>query len=300
MVITGMGGSAIGGEIVKSLLLADTSIPVMVWRDYRLPPMVGRRTVLFASSYSGNTEETIAAYLSGRERGVQIFVLTSGGRLAEMAAGDGVPLIKIPSGMPPRAAIGFMSIPILVVLNKLGLCHNYEDDIMETEILLKERMNFWRRRASALGNFLFKQIPIIYSMSRVLDWVGYRWQCQLNENAKVIAHHGCLPEQSHNEVMGFGAPDFINKRIFIIGLFDKKSAHHRTLIRFQEMVKLLRGYIAGFRIYETEGKSLLARMFSLSVFGDLVSVMLAKQRGVDPLTIPRIDELKGSLSRRKM
>ncbi len=299
IVATGMGGSAIGGDLVRTVLLAETAVPVLVWRDYQLPGGVDKNTVVFASSYSGNTEETIAVYREARKRGAQIFVLTSGGKLAEMAQRDGVSLIIVPGGIPPRAAIGFMSVPILAVLNRLGLLRSYEQDIEETVSLLQARIDSWRRQAAVLSRLLFERIAIIYSTSRVLDWVAYRWQCQLNENAKVIAHSGCLPEQSHNEIMGFGAPAFINNKIFIIGLGDERTTHERTEIRFQNMLALIRGHIAGVRIFTTEGKSLLAKMFSLSVLGDLISVMLAKRRGVDPVSIPRIDELKLSLEKGK-
>ncbi|MCR4423221.1 MAG: bifunctional phosphoglucose/phosphomannose isomerase [candidate division WOR-3 bacterium] len=297
VIIAGMGGSAMGGDIVRTLLLEEGAVPVTVWRDYQLPAPVNKKTILFLSSYSGNTEETLTAYEEGRRRGARIFVLTSGGRLAAIAQADNLPLIVVPDGMPPRTAVGYMSVPILIVLNRLKLCRDYRADIAETQRLLERRFEGWRRRANGLGGLITGRLPVVYSTARLLDVAAYRWQCQLNENAKMLCHSGQLPEQSHNEIMGYGAPHFLKRMIYTIVLVDK-SSHPRTLQRLKEMAKLLSGHWAGIRLVPSEGRSPLARLFSAVMMADLVSVAVARKRGVDPIAIPRIDELKQALARR--
>ncbi|NPV13678.1 bifunctional phosphoglucose/phosphomannose isomerase [candidate division WOR-3 bacterium] len=297
VVIAGMGGSAMGGDIVRTVLNEEALLPVAVWRDYQLPAAVGKKTLLFLSSYSGNTEETISAYEEGRRRGALIFVITSGGKMAEMAKTDGFPLLLVPDGMPPRTAVGYMSVPLLTVLYRLRLCRDYTPDIIETQRLIKQRLGVWRRRATAIAPLLLNRLLVIYSTARLLDVAAYRWQCQLNENAKVFCHSGMLPEQSHNEIMGFGAPQFLERKIYTVVLVDK-SSHPRTLQRLREMRKLVAGSWAGMHIVKTEGVSPLARLFSSVVMGDLISVAVAEKRGVDPIGIPRIDKLKQALARR--
>lgn len=297
VVIAGMGGSAIGGDVVRAVVNEERALPVTIWRDYRLPSTVGRKTILFLISYSGNTEETLTAYEDGRRCGAQLFVLTSGGKIAEMAKSDHFPLLLVPTGMPPRAAIGYLSIPILMLLSRLNLCRDYTPDVGETRRLLRRGMEVWRRRANSLSRLILNRLPIVYSTARLLDVIAYRWQCQLNENAKVLCHSGQLPEQSHNEIMGFGSPEFLDRKLYPIFLVDRNS-HPRTLLRLKEMRRLVGEKWAGMSIVKTSGSSPLARIFSAVVMGDLLSVALARRRGVGPLGIPRIDELKQALAKK--
>ncbi|MGQ9678957.1 MAG: bifunctional phosphoglucose/phosphomannose isomerase [bacterium] len=300
VVIAGMGGSAIGGDVVRAVMNEDGTLPVTVWRDYRLPAAVGEKTILVLSSYSGNTEETLTAYEDGQRRGAKIFVVASGGKIAEMAKSDHLPLLLVPMGMPPRTAIGYMSIPILMVMYRLQLCRDYTPDIIETKRLIKRWIDVWRRRANSLSRLILNRLPIIYSTARLLDVVAYRWQCQLNENAKVLCHSGQFPEQSHNEIMGFGAPEFLNRKVYLVIIVDK-SSYPRTLLRLREIKRLIGKEWAGLSIIKSRGSSPLARIFSTVVMGDLVSVALARRRGVDPIGIHRIDELKKTLaSKRKV
>lgn len=298
LVIAGMGGSGFGGELVRTVLAQESVLPVTVLRDYRLPFGVGGRTLLFVSSYSGNTEEALAVYQAGQRLNADIICLTSGGILTERARRDGVPVLLVPAGLPPRAAVGYMSVPILVLLSRMGIVRSFQPDITETRHLIEQRFAVWQRRARRLARALLNRFPVVYSTARLLDTAAYRWRCQLNENAKVFCHHGELPEASHNEIMGFGAPDFLNRRIFLIGLVDR-TTHPRTILRLRALVKLTGEFCAGFKLVKTEGASALARLFSAVVLGDLVSVALARERGVDPMGIPRIDHLKALLGKRK-
>jgi len=291
VVIAGMGGSAIGGDIVRTLLLEKSQFPVIVWRDYRLPPAVSSRSLFFAVSYSGNTEETLAAYNEAQRRKSYCIAITTGGKLAQRAKGDGTPLIELPAGMPPRAAIGFLTIPILMILKRFGLYPDCQNEVKETSSLLDQQLPSWRKKALRLSRLLLGKLPVIYSTSRLLDVAAYRWQCQLNENAKVMCHIGQLPEQSHNEIMGLGSPGFLTQKGVLIGLFDR-TTHPRTAFRLRSTLKLCKSAFSDAVLIKSQGRSELTRLFSVMVMGDLVSVALAKRREVDPIAIPRINNLK--------
>jgi len=295
IVIAGMGGSAISGDVIRTLFWDEGALPVLVWRDYLLPRAVTAHTLFIAISYSGNTEETLCAYSQAKRKGSQIIVITSGGKLSELAKRDGFALLTIPKGMPPRAAIGFLTVAMLTALNRLGLCRSYEQDIRETARLLRRRMGFYRQRAQGISRVLAGRLPLVYSTSRLLDVGAYRWQCQLNENAKIMCHIGQLPEQNHNEIMGLGAPEFLARQAVIIALVDRRT-HPRTRLRLRTTLKLIKDAYAKAVVIQSEGRSALARLFSVMVIGDFVSVVLAKTRGVDPMVIPKIDELKQMLA----
>jgi len=298
VVIAGMGGSAIGGDVVRSLLFNDGYLPVLVWRDYILPSVVDNRTVLFAISYSGNTEETLSVYEQAKDKCGQLVVITSGGELVVKAKRDGVPVLKIAGGMPPRCAIGLVSVPILAVLYQLGITRSYQRDVNETALVIAHNCQQWHRRGRQISRMLCDRLPVVYSTSRLLDAVAYRWQCQLNENAKVMCHSGFLPEQSHNELMGFGSPNFLDKMFFLVFLLDSTTSQ-RTRVRLNQMLKLIGDTIAGKALVKSQGRSPMARLFSAVVMGDLTSLELAKLRDVDPIEIPRIERLKQVLNRTK-
>jgi glucose/mannose-6-phosphate isomerase len=298
VVVSAMGGSAIGGDVARILLEQEANVPVVVQRDYLLPPWVTAQTLVVAISYSGNTEETLTAYAAAKRKRAKIITITSGGKLAEKARQDGVPLLIIPGGLPPRCALGLVSIPLLVILNRLGVCRSYEPDIRETVRLLQKNLPGWSRWARRVSRNLSGCFFIVYSTSRLLDMAAYRWQCQLNENAKMLAHWGTLPEQSHNELMGYGAPAELNQKIALVALIDR-TTHPRTILRLKQMIWLIDDVLSEKLVLTAAGRTALARLFSIIVRGDLLSVELARQRGVDPMVIPKIDLLKQTLARRK-
>jgi glucose/mannose-6-phosphate isomerase len=295
VVVSAMGGSAIGGDVTRTILGQEINLPVVVQRDYHLPVGVTNRTMLVAISYSGNTEETLTAYDEAKKKTAKIIAITSGGKLAEKARQDGVPLLVIPGGMPPRCALGLVTVPLLVVLNRLGVCRSYVPDIQETARLLEKNLSGWHRWAKMASRRFAERFFIIYSTSRLLDVAAYRWQCQLNENAKMLAHWGALPEQSHNELMGYGAPKYLNRKVALFAFIDR-TTHYRTVLRLQQMLRLIGDVLAAKLILETAGRTALARLFSIIVRGDLLSVELARERGVDPMVIPKIDRLKQTLA----
>lgn len=298
VVVAGMGGSAIGAELVRILLEAEGEKRITVVRDYSFAGEVTARTLVLAISYSGNTEETLTIYQAARKQKAKIISITSGGRLAEISRRDGVPLVTIPEGMPPRCAIGLICGSLLMLFHRLGLCRSFESDIKETARLIEHNLPGWQRWARRITQRMTNRFIIVYSTCRLLDVAAYRWQCQLNENSKLLAHWGILPEQSHNELMGYGAPDFLNRQMVLIALTDR-STHPRTIIRLEEMLRLVNQTLADRLILSARGRSLMARLFSHIVRGDLFSVELARHRGVDPMVIPKIDRLKEVLVSRK-
>lgn len=291
VVIAGMGGSGIGGKLAAGLLLDESQLPVLTCQDYDVPAAVTRESLFIAVSHSGNTEETLSAYSVARKRGCRTVAITGGGRLARLASGHGCPVVTLPMGMPPRAALGYLFGALLVTLERLGVCFSHESSRHEAVSLMLARSAAWHHQSRAIARALEGRLPVVYSTSRPLDAVALRWQSQINENAKMMCHTHVLPEQNHNEIVGLGGPEFLRKCTVLLPLVDT-GTHPRTRLRLQYMLRLARGAFKRAIVLEAEGRSKLARIFSLVMLGDLVSIELARLQGEDPMVIVRIDGLK--------
>jgi glucose/mannose-6-phosphate isomerase len=298
IVVSGMGGSAIGGDVVKAALGSVLRVPMVVCRDYRLPGFVDAATVLFASSYSGNTEETLTAYDSARSAGAAILCLTSGGKLAARARDHGYPVIQLPAGLPPRAALGYSAIMLLGALTALGQVPDMSADLRETEELLTKLVVQYcpetperKNRPKQLARSLHGKIIALYASSGILDPVAVRWRGQIEENAKNLAFHHLLPEMNHNEIVGWRLPDPVLRQIGVVLLRDRdEPASLRCRFDFtREVVAAKAG--ACHEVW-TEGESALARLFSLICLGDFVSLYLALLNRVDPTPVEIIETLK--------
>ncbi|MGQ9556690.1 MAG: bifunctional phosphoglucose/phosphomannose isomerase [Desulfurispora sp.] len=302
IVVTGLGGSAIGGDLLRVYCLDRCSVPVLVNRDYTLPAFVGPDTLLFAVSYSGNTEETLSAYQQARQKGARIVALTTGGRLAELANQDGVPWIKIPAGLQPRAATGFLFIPTLVVLEKLGFISGVEKEVQE----LVEHLKTLQRNlapevpqesnsAKQLALKLHGRIPVVWGASGTSEVVAQRWKGQINENAKAPAYWNILPELNHNELVGFQVPPEILRQLHIVILRDPDD-HPRVQKRVDITREIIASAVGGVTEVSASGGGRLARTFSLIYSGDYTSVYLAFLYGLDPGPVEVIDYLKRALA----
>lgn len=291
VLVAGMGGSGIGGRLAAGLFYETMAVPLLVSQDYSLPACAGKNTLCVAVSHSGNTEETVTAFRRALELGCKTVVIAGGGELARLGRECGCPLVLVPTGMPPRAALGFLFGTIIGLFDQLRLCPPQEESVAEATALMLARRCSWQRQARAIANSLHDRLPLVYSTTRLLDPVVLRWQSQLNENAKVLCHSHVLPEQNHNEIVGLGGPRFLTDRVVIVALSDV-DAHPRNVRRLELLRTLTRQ--AGCRMVclETEGQTPLARLLSLVMLGDYVSVELAKLSGVDSMAIPRIDALK--------
>lgn len=304
IVVAGMGGSAIGGDLLRNYLATDLRLPLWVNRNYHLPPFVSRGTLAFITSYSGNTEETLSSFRDAEEAGCQVVVITGGGRLGEEVKARGLPLISIPMGLPPRAALGYLFFPLLIVLEGAGLISPQREALQETEGLLAELGQAYGPRASTSENpakqlalRLEGRLPFICGSQDHTEAVALRWKGQLNENSKHIAVYNCFPELNHNEIMGWeGAGEIMKSALF---LFLRDAEDHPRVVRRMEITAQIATQRGGEVIsIASQGRSWLARLFSLLYLGDFVSYYLALAKGMDPTPVASIDSLKKALDTR--
>ena len=301
IVVCGLGGSAIGGDLVRTFLAYRIRIPFSVCRHYTLPEYVGSDSLCILSSYSGNTEETLSAYQDAKSRGAQMFAITSGGKLKEQCKSDGFSSIIIPPGFPPRAALGYSFMPMLVILSRLGFFENIDSDIEDAIKFLAQNVNNYLiddpdNMAICTARSLFKKMTVIYGGQDYFDAVAVRFKGQICENAKVPAFFNFFPEFNHNELVGWGLVDEFKDKLAVIILQDQDD-HPRVAIRFGIVAKILRDKGVEVIEYNSSGPNLLARMFSLIQFGDFVSLYLALLNKIDPTPVEVIDYLKKELEK---
>ncbi|MEP0545843.1 MAG: bifunctional phosphoglucose/phosphomannose isomerase [Rhodothermales bacterium] len=300
VVIVGMGGSAIGGDLVRTYCRDTSPVPISVVRDYTLPASVGEGTLVIASSYSGGTEETLSAFDAARERGADIYVITSGGELQDRAERDGLPHVVIPGGLQPRAALGYSLGALLRMANKLGLCDvsdaEYTEALDVVDAGAAEYADTDGNEALDLARALEGTIPVVYTGPGLMQAVGVRWMNQIHENAKQLAFGNVFAELNHNEVMGWeSAPDDLRGRLHVLVLRD--AADHPQIQRRMDVTRdLLAGDAAGWTEISSRGESKLARMLSMIQHGDFVSYYLAMLVGVDPTPVETIQQLKRTLA----
>jgi glucose/mannose-6-phosphate isomerase len=299
---SGMGGSAIGADLIRSFFLYKTSYPVSVIRNYRLPKSINRDTLFFVCSYSGNTEETMASFEEAMKRKAKIIVICSGGRILDTAKKAKIPYLIIPKGYPSRQALGYSFFSPLKILEKLTAIGSIEGESKETVALLKQlrdkklsvRIGSKNNIAKKLATELRNSFPVIYGSCDYLDSVITRWRGQFAENSKTLSSSHVLPEMSHNEIVGWKFPRNTLKYFTAIMLRDP-SEHKRVTKRIKITEDLLKR--GGFKVREvfSEGKSPMARMFSLIYIGDFVSFYLAILNKVDPTPVEPISYLKKKL-----
>lgn len=303
IVVTGLGGSAIGGDLLRVYAAGRLSVPVTVNRDYMLPGFVGPDTLVFAVSYSGNTEETLSAYEEARARGASVIAITTGGKLAEMASRDGTPLAKVPSGCAPRAATGYLFIPTLGILQRLGMLPDLTGEINSMISHIKEMHKKIgpespreENVSKQIAHKLYKKIPVIWGTTGTTEVVAQRWKGQINENAKAPAYWNVFPELNHNEIVGFEYPFEILNKIHVIILRDERD-HPRVQKRIEITKGIIKDVVDGFTEVWASGDGDLARLFSLIYTGDYASLYLAALYGIDPGPVKVIDYLKWELGR---
>ena len=301
VVLVGMGGSAIGGDLVRTLARDEAPVPFEVVRGYTLPAWVGERTLVIASSYSGGTEETLSAYAEAVERGAHVVVITSGGEIARMAEAAGFPTITIPGGLQPRAALGYSLGAGLRLARALGLItlpdadwHEALEDARGRAALhdLDDETN----PARALSEAYVGRLPVVYTAAGLMEAVALRWRTQIHENAKHPAVGNVFPELDHNEIMGYeSGPEDLLKRMHVEVLRDRDD-HPQVQKRYAATRALVQDDVHGWTEVESEGESRLARMLSLVQLGDAASFWLAMRKGVDPTPVETIQALKRTLA----
>ena len=300
LVIAGMGGSGIGGALARATLGDRASRPIVLARDYGLPPWTTPDATVLCASYSGNTEETLAAYEAAGALGARRIVATTGGKLAASARADGVPVIPLPGGFQPRAAVAYS---IVVALEVAGLCGAGPRIHLEIDVAAahaEQLVTEWGPGgaedclAKELARGLHGTIPQIAG-SGLTAPIAYRWKTQINENAKRPCFWHELPELDHNEIVGWEGAGELGR--FSAVFLDDSDLHPRI----QQRIELTRGLIAAqaaatYRV-ESRGEHRMGRLVSLVLLGDLVSVYLAVLRGIDPTPVAVLERLKGELAR---
>lgn len=303
IVVCGLGGSAIGGDLLRSYLATELRIPFSVNRMYTLPKYVGPDTLVIISSYSGNTEETNAAHREALKRKAKILCISSNGTTEKLAARARSPFIKIPGGLPPRAALAYSFFPLLLALAQLGFIRSRQKEIKETLALLDTKAGLYTSSdqtanpACVLAERMKHRIVICYSSTERFDTVNTRWRGQIAENGKALAFGHVLPEMNHNELVGWKVLEAEMREMQVILLRDKED-HPRVQMRMGITSEVLARYTDRVTEVWSEGEGLLARLFSLIYLGDWVSYYLAILHSEDPTPVAVIDYLKTSLAQR--
>jgi len=304
IVFSGLGGSAIGADLVRSYLYFESNIPILVLREYELPLYVDTRTLVFVCSYSGNTEETLSAYKEAKAKGASIIAISSGGKLKENTLEDNVTFIEIAKGLPPRCALGYLGIIPLCILAKLGVVGDPVLSINQAVKILKELKNKSLNPligqkdniAKSIALRLFNKFVVIYSSSIHFDVCATRLRGQLAENAKALASSHLFPEMNHNEIVGWQHPKKLFKDFAVVMLRDK-GMHPRVAKRMDITSDILnKESVTPIEIW-SRGEGLLSRIFSLIYIGDFISYYLAILYGLDPTPVERVTYLKNQLAK---
>ena len=302
ILIIGMGGSAIGGDVARVIAQNDCSLPIFVNRSYNIPDWVGANTLVIASSYSGNTEETLSAFNQCKQKKSSIIAITTGGDIENYANQYKLDKILVPCGYQPRAALGFSFTCILILLNRLGfisdkiidILYDVIDPLMSMSLQMQNNDN----EALKIAEKIYTTCPIIYG-SEDLTWVAaLRFRGQLAENSKMLAFHHNFPEQNHNEIEGWTCNKNIMDNMSIIWIHDT-SDHIGVKSRMRISSKLL-DLKAGLQVQiKQEGLNRIHRLIKLIHFTDWVSYYAALLNNVDPTPVNRIQELKLKISEEK-
>jgi len=288
IIVSGMGGSAISGDLLKDLLRNEIKIPIDVCREYHVPGYVDENTLVFCISYSGDTEETLSQFIDCVEKKCKIIGITSNGKLKEWCERLNLPCVIVPKGYQPRSALPYLFVSILVCLQKLGLIDK-EKEIKETIEILRNI------KTGKIAQYLKNSIPIIYGSDEFAS-VAKRMKTQFNENSKNPAKYDVFPELDHNEIVGYEM-DKLNKNSVIIILRDKNEPVE-SKARIEITKKILKNKVRKIIELWSEGRSKLAKMMSLIFVGDYLSYELAVLNKVDPIETKSIVLLKKELKKR--
>ncbi len=303
LVISGMGGSAISGDIAATVLRDAADYPVIVNRNYGCPKFVGPSTLFIAISYSGNTEETISSFKEALRRKTPMIAISSGGQIKELSEKNNVPFIEIPTGLPPRAALGYILSSLLNVIYRSGLHDGLKDDFTAALALIKKlqkkygpSVNFRENEVKQAAARLSGKIPVLLACDGTTYAAALRWKTQMNENSKMTALLSVFPELSHNDMVNFAQLKPGEHVLSFVLLRDEADAE-RMKKRIEITKSLLSGHVGGISEIWSQGKSMLERLMSLVIYGDYLSVYLAFLGGIDPTPVEIIDKLKKELGR---
>lgn len=293
VLITGLGGSGIGGTIAAGLLADSLTVPVTVNNDYTIPNWVNKHTLVIANSYSGNTEETLCALDLAIARNAQIVCITSGGKMVEVAVKNDLGLIVIPGGRPPRSALAYSLVQQLFVLLKAGLAHaDFETGLERSVEQLRANATSIQGRAQEIAEQLHGRTTVIYAGSGY-EGIAVRLRQQINENAKALCWHHILPEMNHNELVGWAG----GSNDYAVVMFRNEDDYNRTQTRMNISKAIFANHCDTVIEVHGKGADKIERSMYLIHLGDWVSEYLAQIKGVDSVEVNVIDYLKGELAK---
>jgi glucose/mannose-6-phosphate isomerase len=303
LAILGMGGSGFTGDIIKNLIKDSVQIPIEVVKSYELPAFIKKGWLVAAVSYSGNTEETIAAVNEALGRGCELLAVSAGGEIKKIAQKNNKCHVGLPPGYQPRGASGYLFFTTLLLLKKVGITDIKSSHIQETLELIKQKKAMYLRDvetennpAKKLAVHMYGRLPVIYGVSGYMSAVAYRWKCEINENAKCPAFWAEFPELNHNETVGWQNLADITEKMVLVVLKDS-SFTKKLIVRQDTTVKLIGDSFADVLQIEAEGTSTLAKAVSVMYLGDIASVYLALLYNTDPTPVDRILALKAELAK---
>ena len=303
VIFLGMGGSAIGGDIAAAIAAPFSSVPVSVVRGYEVPAWCGSSTLAIATSYSGNTEETLAASEEAVRRGADVRVITSGGAMGEWADRLGLPRVIVPNGRPPRTAVGYLTVSALLLIGRAGILPTREDAIEDARREVERLRREWGLEGeepgecppSMVAGRIGDRLPVIYHGGGVMTPVATRWRCQIEENGKRLAHTAAFPELNHNEIMGWEKQPRASER-FTVVVLDDPAVPGNVRKGMDAALHLIEERQIPVVPVGVTGADPMARLYSALYFGDFVSYYIALLGEVDPTPIRSIDRLKKSLA----
>jgi glucose/mannose-6-phosphate isomerase len=300
VVVLGMGGSGIAGDVLVAVAGPFMAVPVVVVKSYTLPAFVSEGSLVFAVSFSGNTEETIEAASEAAVQGARIVAVTSGGELGKLASSWGSPVVPVPDTIPqPRAALGAMAIPPLAVLEQVGLFPGAGQWIGLAVEQLKRRRDALVRdgsEAEELARRIGRTLPLIHSSGALGTAAAQRWKTQVNENAKAPAFWAVQPELCHNEIAGWGQHGDVTRQVLSVIKLRHDNEHPQVMRRFELVDEVLRESAGLVEEVWAHGEGDLAQLLDLVLLGDFMSLHLAFQEGIDPGPVPALVELKQRLT----
>ena len=293
IVLSGMGGSGIGANIVSEAVADKVTIPIIINKDYTLPNFVGKHSLVIISSYSGNTEETVKALEEAIKCESKIVCITSGGKIAKMAADKEIDTIIIPKGMPPRSAIGYSVVQLLHVLNFYSIISfSIKNNLLAAIELIDAEENNLIKDAKETADLISDKLPIIYGISG-MESVAIRFRQQLNENAKMLCWHNVFPKLNHNELQAWREKD--SSLAVIVFRNDNDSV--RISKRIDISSDIISHYDAAYKEVYSKGNTPLERILYLVHWGDWVSYFASELKEVDPMDITAITYLKSELAK---
>ncbi len=304
IIISGMGASAISGDIIQSLLRDRIDIPIFVTRQYDLPKWANKNTLVFSQSYSGNTEETLSTFKHAFQKHCKIIAIASGGKLQEYCEKRKVPFIKIPSGVQPRAATGYILFSSLYAFKKIGLLQqDINNEIQESIQIVEEFRNNNKKEVPEEKNLskqisrkIFNKIPQVYAWDFYTP-IAKRWCTQFNENSKLICRYDEVPECNHNDIVGWSMNPEVSKQFVCILFRDNENESTYMAKRLNFMKKLFEDVAGNTIEIPTYAKKRLAKMMYAMYLGDYVSCYLAILKKVDPTPIEAIRQIKEELAK---